>query len=104
MKKKQIRKQTIKNHVINEHPLMKKILLSIPPLFIALPVLAHADEEINYGWQGMMGNWGGSMMGGQFFGIFGFLFPLLMFAFWGLTIALLVALVRWVWKKGDGKK
>lgn len=72
---------------------IKKFFLSIPSLFIALPVLAHADKEINYGRQGMMG--------GQFFGIFGFLFPLLMLAFWGLVIALLVALIRWVWKKGN---
>ncbi|MDO8581620.1 MAG: hypothetical protein Q7S16_01980 [bacterium] len=83
---------------------MKKLLIGMLALFIALPALAQTNERINCGWQGMMGNWGGSMMGGQFFGIFGFLFPLLMFAFWGLVIALLVALVRWVWKKGDDKK
>ena len=83
---------------------MKKIFISTLGFFTAFPVLAHADEEINYGWQGMMGNWSGGMMGGQFFGIFGFVFPVLMLAFWGLIIALLIALVRWVWKKGDDKK
>lgn len=87
--------------LIHSTILMKKIIIGGA---IALtPFTAFADGN-NCGWQGMMNSWGGGMMGGQFFGIFGFLFPLLALAFWGLTIALLVALVRWVWKKGDEKK
>lgn len=80
---------------------MKKYILITLFSFLALPALAHANGDTECAnW--MMGS--GGMMGGQFFGVFGFLFPLLTLAFWGLTIALLVALVRWVWKKGDEKK
>lgn len=58
----------------------------------------------------MMTNFGGRMMGGEWgggydmmngFGGLHFLFGIIT---WILLIALLLALVRWVWKKGDKVK
>lgn len=61
-----------------------------------------------YSWQdmmgpGMMGFWGdSSMMGGWQAGFW--LWSILAWVTWILIIVALIALIRWLWKKGDDRK
>jgi len=48
-----------------------------------------------------MYNWMWPMMGSYQYGSSSFFWQLQWLVVWGLTVALLVAAVRWVWKKGN---
>ena len=52
---------------------------------------------------GMMGWWGGSQMTGGWQTGF-WLWSILAWVTWLLIIVALVALIRWLWKKGDKEK
>lgn len=68
-----------------------------------LTLLAHMGETEQGTWSGMMGP--GMMNWNQSWGMMGqggfWLWSILSWATWVLVLVVLVALIRWLWKKGN---